>query len=72
MVHKLCSGHKNVQNKSLQPHVMNGPDVAVSENYMKCDMQTGEFKADEKVEKAVKTQIEAFVNHIEWVRRANA
>ena len=56
----------------LQPHVMNFPDCAVSENYMKFDMQTGDFKADEKVEKMLPTFFDAFFQHIEWVNKANA
>ena len=54
----------------LKPHVMTLPEVSVAANYMKFDKETNQV-TDEQVRKSVQKHIEAFCDHIAWVKRAN-
>ena len=54
----------------LKPRVMQGVEVAIPANYLAFDKKPK--LNDEKAKAKVKKHIDAFANHIDWVRRGDA
>ena len=54
----------------LQPHVMSLPELHVDANYLKFDKSSPPVLVDETVIKSTQKHIEAFVDHIDWVKKA--